>query len=165
MKIPEQQRIPLADWPDTLAANEKLRDRSTTTPTPPRDAVVLDEDINDREFLRGLRRRQLTYADGRPGLEKYPRLEVIAAGHVFQSTNDLPLLSWCRLNDYPLITANEEDFVSLHRQGVDHSGILVVSDKVAFGEKPVAYAGEVARIFGELRKSELRDEVIEVTLG
>jgi hypothetical protein len=164
MKLTETQRIPLANWPDVLAANEKLRDRVTTTPTPPRDAVVLDEDCNDREFIRGLREQQVAYADGQPGLTKYPRLEVIAAGHIFQSTNDWPLLSWCRLNDYPLITANVEDFVGLHQQGFDHSGILVISDRVAFGAKPDAYAEEVARIFGTLRKSELRDEVVEVTL-
>lgn len=165
MKISERQRIRLSDWPDVIAANEKLRDRITTVPTPPRDAVVLDEDVNDREFTRALRQERLTYADGRPGLVKYPRLEVIAAGHLFQSTNDRPLLSWCRLNDYPLITANEEDFVGLHRRGVDHSGVLVISDKVAFGGKPRAHADEIARILGQLRKPELRDSVVEVTLS
>lgn len=159
MKLPAEERPALTASTDLAAVSRRIR--RTASPFLPQEAIVLDEDVNAKSLVRELRRRRITYEDGRPGLEKFDGLQIVAAGHLFDSTEDGPLLEWCTLNDYPLVTANEQDFLQLHRV-MSHAGILIVRDKPGLTTRTGSYADEFQRIFDNLSRQELRDELVLV---
>ena len=50
------------------------------------------------------------------------------AGQANQGIPDDEVLDYATLNDRSIITFNRDDFVSLHRNGVNHAGIIICKD-------------------------------------
>jgi|GEM_PF-2322487 len=159
MKLPADDRPVLTESTNLTTVSERITE--TTVPHLPREAIVLDEDVNSKQFVRELRSQQLTYSDGRPGLGKFDRIQTIAAAHLFETTEDEPLLHWCEAHGYPLVTANREDFVELGTNTA-HSGILIVADKTGLVTRTAAYGDEFGRIFDSVSKGQIRNQIVRV---
>jgi hypothetical protein len=50
------------------------------------------------------------------------------AGQANQGIPDDEVLDYATLNDRSVITFNRDDFVALHRKGVNHAGIIICKD-------------------------------------
>lgn len=159
MKLPAGDRPALTESTNPGTVSERITE--STIPHLPREAIILDEDVNSKQFIRELRSRQLTYSDGRPGLGKFSRIQIVAAAHLFETTEDKPLLNWCEMHGYLLVTANREDFVELGNT-TTHSGILIVADKNGLVNRTTAYGNEFERIFDNLSKSQIRNQIVRV---
>ncbi len=58
----------------------------------------------------------------------YDILTSYDAGQANQSISDEDVLKFGHERDRTIITLNREDFISLHKQGCKHSGILICKD-------------------------------------
>lgn len=74
-----------------------------------------------------------------------------------RSIDDLNVLRFAHEKNRVLITLNREDFVSLHRQGIEHSGILICKDDRD-------YQGQAAKIdkFFSQEKQSLKSRLIRI---
>lgn len=159
MKLPAGDRPTLTESTNLSTVSKQIIE--TTTPHLPREAIVLDEDVNSKQFVRELRSRQLTYSDGRPGLGKFNRIQIVAAAHLFETTEDEPLLNWCEAHGYPLVTGNREDFVELG-SNTTHSGVLVVADQTGLVTRTTAYGDKFRQMFDSMSKTQIRNRIVRV---
>lgn len=58
----------------------------------------------------------------------YDVLTSYEAGQANQSISDKDVLKFAHSRGRVVITLNREDFISLHRQGIEHSGIIVCKE-------------------------------------
>ena len=58
----------------------------------------------------------------------YDVLSSYDAGQANQGIPDDEVLKYATLNDLSVITFNRDDFVALHRNGVNHAGIIICKD-------------------------------------
>lgn len=58
----------------------------------------------------------------------YDLLTSFEAGNANQSIDDLSVLRYAQSTSRVLITLNREDFISLHRQGENHSGLIICKE-------------------------------------
>jgi predicted nuclease of predicted toxin-antitoxin system len=59
---------------------------------------------------------------------KYDILTSYDAGQANQGIPDEDVLAYATAEERVIITLNRDDFISLHRQGIDHSGIIICKD-------------------------------------
>lgn len=159
MQVPESDRRPLDESTDFVSATEHILDRAGGSL--PHEAVILDEDVPAMPLIPVLRSEQPTYRTGRPGLSKYDRMQIIHASHIFETTQDRPLLEWCHHHGFPLVSCNVRDFVGLH-QTTSHSGVLLCPDQTTVHGRPRAVAREIAAVISTRRKTEISDRVFTI---
>lgn len=127
----------------------------------PQDALILDEDVPKTPVLRQFRRESFRYKDGRPGLAKYNRVQIIHASSIFERTVDEPLLKWCKKHRYHLLTCNHVDFQRLHRHH-PHWGILAVLNQSVAHRTPKILSSKVDLIFSQHMKSSFQNQLFVI---
>lgn len=87
----------------------------------------------------------------------YDVLTSYEAEQANRSIDDLNVLRFAHEKNRVLITLNREDFISLHRQGIEHSGILICKEDRD-------YRGQAATIdqFLSQKKPSLKSRLIRI---
>jgi hypothetical protein len=127
----------------------------------PTEALILDQDLPAQGLVPELRARALRYDGGNPGFAKYNRVQIIHASHIFDSTEDGPLLRWCNRQEYPLLTCNVQDFRHLH-QTTQHWGLIISLDQPFAHNQPVQFTDKVESIVTGHRKHEMQNRLFAV---
>jgi hypothetical protein len=149
MFIREEYREDLNSGTDLEQISQHIEHR--TGQSLPMEALILDEDINVNPLLRHLRKQSLKYSDGRPALAKRNHVQVIHAAHIFDSTEDRPLIEWCAKHEYPLLVI-DEDYKDKHHQAVDHWGIIWSLNYSYPHNYPRGFSAKVNSIFVNHKK-------------
>jgi predicted nuclease of predicted toxin-antitoxin system len=87
----------------------------------------------------------------------YDVLTVKDAGNANQGIPDDQVLIFATNHDRAVITQNRRDFIWLHNQGIDHTGIIVCSKNLDWDE----FTTEIDRVIGT--KESIKGELLRVT--
>lgn len=159
MRVDEDDRRVLDENTDFDCITQHIQSCAGTKFPP--DALVLDEDVPKTPVLKRLRAKSLTYKNGRPGLAKYNRIQVIHASNIFKRTVDEPLLRWCKKHQYHLLTCNYIDFKKLDKYR-SHWGILAVLNQSVAHNTPKKLARKLDLIFNNNNKSSFQNKLFGI---
>ena len=162
--IRESNRVRLedSDISNLRKIDSKLSDRVGYL-FPPLEAIVLDEDTCSNTLIRLLEKRDLKYKNHslRP-ISMKSKIEVVNTSHIFDTTDDRALLKWCHRHSFPLVTCNSQDFLDLHKNVNDHSGLIVNIADTSSGFKDSGLADTIQRILADNTKPEIMGEIYPI---